>query len=109
MAQKLAHGLDEQAECKLKRQLRNATIECSVPTDIVDTGASASCVKPTGEQPTVSECGHFKLSGKIFTKSGVKSSKTFQMARGHVAKATDVVHLNLPLRQEAKKRTQCQD
>ena len=101
LAQELARGLEEQVECKLKRQLCNATIKGSVPTAIVDTGASASCVKPIDEQPTVSECGRFKLSGNIFTKSGVKSVKTFQMALGHVAKATDVVHLNLPLRREA--------
>jgi len=76
LAQELARGLEEQVECKLKRQLCNATIKGSVPTAIVDTGASASCVKPIDEQPTVSECGRFKLSGNIFTKSGVKSAKT---------------------------------
>ena len=101
VAVELADGLDERAEEDLRQQLRQATIEGRVPTAIVDTGASASCVQPTNEQPTSSECGRFKWIDPTFTTTGTKSSKVFQMALGHVANAADVVHLNLPLREEA--------
>ena len=60
VAVELAGGLNKQAEDDLKQQLRQATIEGSVPTAILDTGAYASCVKPANEQPTTSECSRFQ-------------------------------------------------
>ena len=101
VAAEMADGLNEQAEDKLRQQLRQATIEGSVPTAIVDTGASTSCVKPANEQPTTSEYGRFQWQGPSFTETGTKSTKVFQMSLQHVANVTDAVHLNLSLRKEA--------
>jgi len=100
VALEMADGLNEQAEDKLKQQLRQATHEGSIPTDIVDTGSSVSCVKPANKQLTTLECGRFQWKGPAFTETGTKSPKVFQMALGHVTNATDAVHLNLPPRKE---------
>jgi len=101
VAVEMADGLSKQAENELKQQLRQAKIEGSVPSAIVDTGAFASCIKPANDQPTTSECGRFQLQGPSFTETGTKSTKVFQMTLGHVANATNIAHLNLPLQKEA--------
>ena len=51
--------INEDLDNEMDRALRRATIDGSIPTAIVDTGASSSCVKPIEDQPTKSECGGF--------------------------------------------------
>ena len=93
--------LNKNSDNKIDSALREATINGSIPTDIVNTGASSLCAKPVKDQPTKSECGNFKWKGPPFKTTGQKSTKVFQMALGNVARACDVVHLDLPLRKEA--------
>ena len=101
VALKKVDEIDEDSDFELDRALRRATLEGSIPTAIVDTGASSSCVQPIKEQPTELECGEFRWKGPPFKTTGRKSTKVFQMALGNVARARDVVQLDLPLRDEA--------
>ena len=51
--------INKDSNDEMDRALCRATLEGSIPTAIVDTGASSSCVKPIEDQPTKSECGGF--------------------------------------------------
>ena len=46
VAAEMIDGLDDAAETEMKRELRNATINGTIPTAIMDTGASSTCVQP---------------------------------------------------------------
>ena len=85
-----------------KKQIRNATITRSIPTAVVDSGASSTCVKPAEEETQESECGGYRWTGRPCQLTGRKSSKVFVMALGHTAPGGDVVDLPLPLREEAR-------
>ena len=93
----MADGLDDKAENELKFLQREATLKGSIPTAIVNTGASSFCMKPATEQPTESECGRFQWKGPSFKTTVQKSNKIFQMVLGHVAQARNIVHVNLPI------------
>ena len=84
-------------------EIKQATIQGTIPTIIADSGASSTCVKPAEEQMLTSECGAYKWTGTPFTTTGEKSNKVFSMALGNIAPAQDIVNLPLPLRTEATK------
>ena len=44
-------------------QLRQETIDGTIPTIISDSGASSTCVQPETEQLQMSECGAYKWIG----------------------------------------------
>ena len=85
-----------------KEQIRKATINRTIPTAVVDSGASSTCVKPAEEQAQESVCGGYKWTGPSYQTTGKKSNKIFAMALGHTAPGGDVVDLPLPLREEAR-------
>lgn len=85
-----------------EKQVKEATLTGTIPTAIVNSGASPTCVKTDKEQNQVSECGHYKWKGLPYQKTGEKSDKLFVMALSHVALGTDVVDPDLPLRKEAR-------
>ena len=85
-----------------KNQIKNATIKRSIPTAVVDSGASSTCVKPAGEEAQESECGGYRWAGPPCRPTGKKSRKVFSMALGHTAPGGDVVDLPLPLREAAR-------
>ena len=58
-----AAPLDAQVE---DEALRRATINGEVPSEIADTGASATCVQQANEQVQVSECGKYGWTGSPF-------------------------------------------
>jgi hypothetical protein len=82
--------------------LRAATIDGTVPTVIVDSGASSTCVKPADQQMQTSECGEYTWQGPPFTATGEDSNKLFSMALGHRAPRDEVVDLHLPLRRKSR-------
>jgi hypothetical protein len=83
--------------------LRAATIDGTVPTVIVDSGASSTCVKPADQQMHTSECGDYSWKGAPFTATGEDSNKLFSMALGHRAPGEEVVDLHLPLRRKSRR------
>ena len=84
-----------------KKQIRNATVKRSIPTAVVDSGASSTCVKPAEDATQESECGGYHWTGPSYQPTGRKSNKVFAMALGHTAQGGDVVDLPLPLREAA--------
>ncbi len=98
----LAESDVDSGEEKLRQALREATLAGTIPTCVVDTGASSSLgAKTKTEQEHISECGAFRFNNNPYRKTGRKSSKIFQNATGGIAAADEIVHFNLPLRQEA--------
>ena len=85
----------------MKQELREATINGTVPSEIVDTGASSTCVQPAEQQIHESECGDFQWKNPPFKTTGMRPRKIFQMALGNLAPAEKIVRLSLPLREEA--------
>jgi hypothetical protein len=83
--------------------LRAATIDGTVPTVIVDSGASSTCVKPADQQMQTSECGEYTWQGPPFTATGEDSNKLFSMALGHRAPRDEVVDLHLSLRRKSRR------
>ena len=78
-------------------QLRQATIDGTIPTIIADSGASSTCVQPATEQLQMSKCGAYKWTGAPFTMTGEKSNKIFSMDLGNMAPGQDIINLPLPL------------
>ena len=83
------------------QQIKQATVARSIPTAVVDSGASTTCVKPAEEEMQESECGNFKWKAPAHYKTGNKSNKIFAMALGHTAKGGDIVTLPLNVRGKA--------
>ena len=83
-------------------QIKNATIKRTIPTAVVDSGASSTCVKPAEEETQESECGGYRWTRPPCRPTGKKSRKVFSMALGHTAPGGDVVDLPLPLREAAR-------
>ena len=86
-----------------KEQIKKATVKRSIPTAVVDSGASSTCAKPAEEETQESECGGYRWAGPPCQPTGRKSSKVFAMALGHTAPGGDVIDidLQLPLRESA--------
>ena len=81
--------------------MRTATIAGKIPTMVIDSGASSTCVKPPEEEMQVSECGEYAWDDPL-TKTGEKSDKIFAMALVYTAEAGDIMECNaLPLRSKA--------
>ena len=78
-------------------QLRKATIAGDIPSIILDSGASSTCVKPPAEEMQTSECGEHVWNPPL-TATGKQSNKVFSMALGHTANAGEIMECNaLPL------------
>ena len=85
-----------------EKQIKKATVNRTIPTAVVDSGASSTCVKPAEEEAQESVCGGYKWIGPLYLPTGKKPNKIFAMALGHTAPGGDVVDLPLPLRTEAR-------
>ena len=87
---------DEEGDETIKHaQLRQATIDGTIPTAIADSGASLTCLKV--EQQQVSKCGKYRWKPP-FKSTGERSNKVFAMALGNTAAASEIVCLDaLPL------------
>ena len=85
-----------------EQQIKRATINRTIPTAVVDSGASTTCVKPEEEDIQESLCGGYKWKSSPHQKTGKKSNKIFCMAMGHTAPGDDVVELPLPIRGNAR-------
>ena len=83
------------------QQIKQATIARTIPTAVVDSGASTTCAKPEEEEMQESECGGYKWSAPAHYKTGNKSNKIFAMALGHTARGGDIVTLPLNVRGKA--------
>ena len=83
------------------QQIKQATIARTIPTAVVDSGASTTCAKPEEEEMQESECGGYKWSAPAHCKTGNKSNKIFAMALGHTARGGDIVTLPLNVRGKA--------
>ena len=70
-----------------EQEIKAATLAGTIPTAVVDSGASSTCVKPEGDQNQRLEYGRYKWKGLLFEKTGEKSKKLFSMALNHVARA----------------------
>ena len=80
---------DEEGDETIKHsQLQQATIDGTIPTAIVDSGALLTCLKI--EQQQVSECGKYQWKPP-FTSTGQRSNKVFAMALGNTAAASEIV------------------
>ena len=85
-----------------KQQIKQATIDRTIPTAVIDSGASATCTKPEEEEMQESEGGGYKWRAPPHYKTGNKSKKLFSMALGHTARGCDVVDLPLNARGKAR-------
>ena len=86
----------------INEEIRDATLDGRIPSAVVNSGATTTCMNIGKEQMQESECGEFKWKGLPFEKIGEQSNKFFAMALGHVAPGAEVVDVALPLRKEAR-------
>ena len=76
-----------------EQQIKQATINRTTPTAVVNSGASTTCAEPGEEEMQESECGGYKWKASPHRKTGEKSNKIFSMTMGHLAPGDDVVEL----------------
>ena len=75
------------------KQLRQATIAGNIPSIILDSGASSTCVKPPAEEMQTSECCEYTWNAPL-TATDEQSDKVFSMALGHTANAGEIMECN---------------
>ena len=82
--------------------IKEAYIKGKLPSMVVDSGATSTCVKPKEEQRLVSTCGQYELKGAPMEYTGEQSNKIFQMALGHLAAGQDKTKLAVNLNDQAR-------